>query len=259
VAVTPASLTLAPGASASFDAKLTRTTATLGTWAFGSLAWSDGVVTTTSALNAQALSFAAPDQATDVRAAGKGSKLISVESSYTGTMGMTTVGLVPAIVNANTVTAPATQCYNFTVAAGAAFARFQLFQVDTLGATTDLDLEVFSSANCTGTNVGTSAGGSSDEVVTLTNPAAATYSARVTGYATPATGATYKLNTWVVGPASGVQSLVARGPSTVYTGGSSSVALSWAVTPGQRYMGLVQFQDGTGAQIGSTKVLVDNR
>ncbi len=259
VAVTPASLTLAPGASASFDAKLTRTSATLGAWAFGSLAWSDGVVTTTSALNAQALSFAAPEQATDVRATGKGSKLISVESSYTGAMGITTIGLVPAIVNANTVTAPATQCYNFTVPAGVSFARFQLFQVDTLGATTDLDLEVFSSANCTGTNVGTSAGGSSDEVVTLTSPAAATYSARVTGYATPTTGATYKLNAWIVGPASGTQSLVARGPSTVYTGGSSSVALSWNVTPGQRYMGLVQFQDGTGAQIGSTKVLVDNR
>jgi subtilisin family serine protease len=259
VAVSPASLTLAPGATASFDAKLTRTSATLGAWTFGSLAWSDGVVTTTSPLNAQALSFAAPAETSDVRASGKGSKVISVESSYTGTMSMTTIGLVPAIVNANTVAAPATQCYNFTVPTGVSFARFQLFQVDTLGATTDLDLEVFSSANCTGTNVGTSAGGSSDEVVTLTSPAAATYSARVTGYATPAAGATYKLNTWVVGPASGLQSLVARGPSTVYTGGSSSVGLSWNVTPGQRYMGLVQFQDGTGAQIGATKVLVDNR
>jgi subtilisin family serine protease len=259
VVVTPASLTLAPGASASFDAKLTRTSATLGAWTFGSLAWSDGVVSVSSPLNAQALSFAAPAETSDVRASGKGSQVISVESSYTGTMGITTIGLVPAIVNNGNVTAPATQCFNFTVPAGVSFARFQLFQVDTLGATTDLDMDVFSSANCTGTNVGSSAGGTSDEVVTLTSPSAASYSVRVTGYATPQTGATYKLNAWIVGPAGGAQSLVARGPSSVYTGGTSSVALSWNVTTGQRYMGLVQFQDGTGAQIGSTKLLVDNR
>jgi Fibronectin type-III domain len=259
VAVTPATLTLAPGASASFDARLTRTTATLGAWTFGSLNWSDGVVSTSSPLNAQALSFASPAQVTDARPAARGSKVITVESSYTGAMSLSTIGLVPATVNASTVTAPATQCFSFTVPAGVSFARFQLFQADTQGASTDLDLEVFRSANCTGTNVGTSAGGSSDEVVTLESPTAASYSARVTGYATPATGAAYKLSTWIVGPAAGAQSLRASGPATVYAGGSSSVALSWAAPTGQRHMGLVQFFDGTAAAIGSTKLLVDNR
>jgi hypothetical protein len=194
-----------------------------------------------------------------VRSVGKGSKIINVESSYTGTMSMSTIGLVPAIVNNGNVTAPATQCFAFTVPANVAFARFQTFQTDTLGASTDLDMDVFRSANCTGTNVGTSAGGTSDEVVTLESPTAASYSVRVTGYATPASGATYKLSVWIVGPASGEQSLKATGPSSVYTGGSSSVALSWNVTPGSRYMGLVNFFDGTATKIGATKVLVDNR
>ncbi|MFY9514324.1 MAG: S8 family serine peptidase, partial [Rubrivivax sp.] len=259
VAVTPPSMTLAPGASASFEAKLTRTTATLGAWTFGSLAWSDGVVTTTSALNAQAVSFSTPAQVSDVRTAGKGSKVFTVQSSYTGTMSMTAIGLVPAVVNTNTVTAPATQCYAFTVPAGMSFARFQLFQADTSGTNTDLDMEVFRSANCTGTNVGTSAGGSSDEVVTLENPTAATYSVRVTGYATPTTGSTYKLSAWIVGPSAGTPTLKVAGPSSVYAGGSSSIAASWDVAPGARYMGLVNFFDGSAAQIGSTKVLVDNR
>jgi subtilisin family serine protease len=259
VQVTPASLTLAPGQSGSFDTRLTRTTATLGAWTFGNLSWSDGVVSITSPLNAQALSFAAPAQASDVRAAGKGSKIINVESSYTGSMSLATIGLVPAIVNNGNVTAPATQCFAFTVPANVAFARFQLFQADTQGASTDLDMDVFRSANCTGTNVGTSAGGTSDEVVTLESPTAASYSVRVTGYATPASGAAYKLSAWVVGPAAGAQSLKATGPSSVYAGGSSSVALSWNVTPGARYMGLVNFFDGTAANIGTTKVLVDNR
>jgi hypothetical protein len=262
VVVTPASLTLAPGASATFSAKLTRTSATLGDWTFGTLGWSDGVVAMTSPLNAQALAFSSPAEVSDVRTAGKGSKVISVQSSYTGTMSMTTIGLVPAIVNNGNVTAPATQCFAFTVPTNAAFARFQLFQSDTEGASTDLDMDVFRSATCTGTNVGTSAGNTADEVVTLENPAATVdtaYSVRVTGYATPPAGAAYKLSAWIVGPASGTQTLKAVGPSSVYAGGSASVGLSWNVPTGSRYMGLVNFFDGLSTQIGSTKVLVDNR
>ncbi len=259
VSVTPATLTLAPGASASFDAKLTRTTADLGAWTFGSLAWSDGVVSVSSPLSAKAVAFTSPLQVADVRTTGRGSTIFTAQSSYTGTMSLTTIGLVPAIVNASTVTAPATQCFAFTVPAGVSFARFQLFQADTQGATTDLDMEVFRSANCTGTNVGTSAGGSSDEVVTLESPTAANYSVRVTGYATPASGAAYKLSTWIVGPNSGTPTLKAAGPASVYPGGSSSIAASWNVPTGSRYMGLVNFFDGSAAKIGSTKVLVDNR
>jgi hypothetical protein len=174
-------------------------------------------------------------------------------------MSMSTIGLVPAIVNTSTVTAPATQCFAFTVPASVSFARFQLFQADTQGATTDLDMEVFRSANCTGSVVATSAGGTSDEVVTLENPTAASYSVRVTGYATPPTGAAYKLSTWIVGPATGPQTLKVAGPSSVYAGGTASVATSWDVPAGARYMGLVNFFDGTPTQIGVSKVLVDNR
>jgi len=259
VVVTPASLTLAPGAQANFTAKLTRTSAPVGTWTFGSLAWSDGVRTVTSPLSAQALSFSSPAQVSDQRSGGRGSRVFTVESSYTGTMSASAVGLTPAILNGVSITTGATQCFNFTMPAGTQFARWQLFNADTQGGSaTDLDLEVFSSANCTGTNVGTAAAGGSDEVVTLDNPAAASYSARVTGYATPAGGATYKLSTWIVTPG-GTPTLRVAAPSSVYEGGAASVGLSWSVTPGARYMANVRFLDGSSAVIGSTKVLVDNR
>ncbi len=259
VLVTPASLTLAPGAQASFTAKLTRTSAPVGAWTFGSLAWSDGVRTVTSPLSAQALSFGSPAQVSDQRSSGKGSRVFTVESSYTGTISASAVGLTPAILNGVSIAPSATQCFNFTVPAGAQFARWQLFNADTQGgATTDLDLEVFSSADCTGTNVGTSAVGGSDEVVTLENPAAASYSARVTGYATPAGGATYKLSTWIITPGA-PPTLRVVSPSSVHEGGAASVGLSWSVTPGARYMANVRFLDGSSAVIGSTKVLVDNR
>ena len=259
VLVTPASLTLAPGARASFTARLTRINATAGAWTFGSLGWSDGVRTITSPLSAQALAIGVPAQVNDQRSSGRGSRVFSVESSYTGTMSMAAVGLVPAILNGVSIATGATQCFNYTVPAGTQFARWQLFNADTQGgASTDLDLEVFSSANCTGTNVGTAAAGGSDEVVTLENPAAASYSARVTGYATPVGGATYRLSTWIVTPGN-PPTLRVAGPSSVYEGGASSVALSWSVPAGARYMANVRFLDGSSAVLGSSKVLVDNR
>ena len=259
VMVTPASLTLAPGAQASFTAKLTRTTAPVGTWVFGSLGWSDGVRTVTSPLSAQALSFGSPAQVSDQRASGRGSRVFTVESSYTGTISMSAVGLTPATVTSSLIATGATQCFNVNVPAGAQFARWQLFNADTQGGSgTDLDMEVFSSANCTGTNVGTAAAGGSDEVVTLENPAAGSYSARVTGFATPVGGATYKLSTWAIAPGD-APTLRVVGPSSVFEGGAASVGLSWSVPTGSRYMANVRFLDGSSSVIGSTKVLVDNR
>ena len=185
--------------------------------------------------------------------------MFAVESSYTGTISMAAVGLVPAILNGVSINSGATQCFNFTVPAGTQFARWQLFNADTQGGSgTDLDLEVFSAANCTGTNVGTSAVGGSDEVVTIDNPAGTAYSARVTGYAVPAGGATYKLSTWFVTPGE-TSTLRVVGPSSVFEGGAASVGLTWSVPAGARYMANVRFLDGSSAVIGATKVLVDNR
>ena len=259
VLVMPANLNLAPGGQGTFTAKLTRTTAPVGAWTFGSLAWSDGVRTVTSPLSAQALSFGSPPQVSDQRRSGRGSRVFTVESSYTGTLSASAVGLVPAILNGVSIATGATQCFNFTVPAGTQFARWQLFNADTQGGSgTDLDLGVFSSANCTGTNVGTAEAGGSDEVVTLESPVSGSYSARVTGYATPAGGATYKLSTWIVTPGD-PPTLRVVAPSSVYEGGAASVGLSWSLPTGVRYMGNVRFLDGSSAVIGATKVLVDSR
>lgn len=259
VEVTPASLTLAPGQSATFGAKLTRTSAPLNTWTFGSLSWSDGTRTVTSPLSAQALPFGSPAQISDKRASGRGSQVFSVQTSYTGQMAVEAVGLVPAIANTATISTGQTQCFTFTVPAGTQFARWQLFNSDTEGgALTDLDLEVFSTANCTGTAFGTSAAGGSDEVVTRDNPPAGSYSARITGYAAPG-GKQYTFSAWIVGAGASATPLRASGPATVYEGGGASIGLSWNVPTGTRYMGNVLFRDGGGAQIGSSKVLVDVR
>ena len=90
-------------------------------------------------------------------------------------------------------------------------------------------------------------------------PAADTYRACVYGYGTPGGGAaSFTLSSWVVGPAVGVQTLRASGPSTVYTGASASVGLAWSVVAGKRYMGNVQYRDSASTVLGSTIVFVDN-
>ena len=259
--VSPASLTLAAGATGSFNVTVTRTSAALNTWGFGTLTWSDGVKNVVSPLSVRAVGFSAPAQITDTRASGTGTKVLSVVSAYTGKMSVTPVGLVPATRNSNNISTNAVQCYNFAVPAGAQLARLQLFDADT-SAASDLDLDVFNGPNGTGSNVGSSGGATSEEVVTLSAPAAGTYSACVTGYATPNGGVTYTMSSWVVGPASGLQTLKASAPSNVYAGGTASIGLGWSVPAGQRYLGNLSFFDNTDpmaiSKIGSTVVFIDN-
>ena len=148
----------------------------------------------------------------------------------------------------------AEQCFDVVVPAGALHARFQLFNSDTQGgAQSDLDLVVFRGAQV----VGSSGGGTSDELVDLPAPSPATYSACVDGYAPFGGNATFTLSTWVVGPAVGVQSLKVAVPSRVYLGGTASVGTSWSVASGNRYLGVVQFKDGASTPLGSTLVSVD--
>ena len=261
VVVVPSNLTLAAGASQSFTVTLTRTSAPVGAWTFGSLTWADNNShTVVSPLSARAVGFVAPAEVSDTRASGKGTKVFTVVSAYTGSLTVTPTGLVPATRSAGLVLPNARQCFDFSVPAGAQVARFQLFNSDTLGggSGTDIDLDVFAGPGGTGPNVGSSGGPTADEIVTLNAPAAGPYSACVTGFVTPTGGATFKLSSWIVGPAVGLQTLKASGPNTVYSGGTASIGLGWTVLAGARYLGNVQFIDNNSALIGSTIVYVDN-
>ena len=256
--IVPGSLTLAPGASGSYNVNLTRTTASVGTWTFGNVVWSDGLHQVRSPLTVKASLFTAPKVIEDTRAAG--AKVFTVATGYDGSLAVTPTGMVGATRNDGAVATNATQCFNITIPAGALLARFQLFNSDTQGGSgSDLDLEVHSGPGGTGAVVGASGGSTSDELVDLTAPAAGTYSACVIGFAPVGGNATYTLSNWVVGPAVGIQSLRAAGAARVYLGGTASVAASWNVTAGNRYLGMLQYRDGVGTALGSTLVSVDAR
>lgn len=253
VDVVPSSLTIAPGATASFKVNLTRTSAPLGTYMFGNVVWSNGSSSVTSPLTARGSAFLAPAELVDARAVG--TKPFTVTTGFDGSLNATATGLVPAGRKTSVVAQDAAKCYAYAVPAGAVVARFQTFNSETTGgASTDLDMEVY---NGSGVFVGGSGGSSSDEIVTLKSPAPGNYTVCIIGYSVPDGGATFTLNRWIVGPAVGTQTLQAASPSAVATGATASIGLGWKVQAGRRYLGTVQFTDGGGAALGTTLVTVN--
>jgi subtilisin family serine protease len=266
VAVQPATLTLAPGASGTFTVKLTRTTAPLNTWVYGKLTWSDGTHTVKSPLTARAATIAVPS--TVASEAASGTKLITIGTGFSGSMSTAKSGLIPAtefsstVVKAtNTANSVCTggggtgvNVHTVTIPAGTTAARFALYDSDTSGdGKSDLDLVVARGT----TVVGSSGGETANEMVTLSNPPAGDYKVCVVGYAPVDGSATYKLSTWVLSPTATGGNFKVVAPSVVAVGGTASVALSWSGLPtGKRHLGSVSYLTG-GAVVGTTMVEVD--
>ncbi len=255
VAVTPSTLTLAPGATGTYTTTVTRTTAPIGAWVFGNVTWTgDGGRTVRSPLSAKGVELVVPADVTDTR--NVGTKLLSVATGYTGSLYATGTGLVPAQRDSGRVATGAQVCYPLaTVAAGARQLRVQLLNSEVEGgASSDLDITVYRGS----TAVGGSYTATSEELVILTNPAAGSYQACVEGYAPAGGEAGFTLSSWVVGPAVGPQTLRAFGAARVFTGGTATVGMMWNVPAGPRYVGVVDYRSSpTGAPIGTTSVFID--
>lgn len=236
VEVTPATITVKPGASASFTVKITRTTATLNSYAFGALTWTGSGYTVRSPLAIRPVAIAAPTQ---VDAAGvSGSTNISVQFGYDGAFAAAPHGLVPSTSFVDSISTGQTHTFSVVVPAGTKLARFQLFDAK-VSKPSDLDLEVRRGA----TLVGSSGGGTSEEVVSLTNPTAATYTISVVGFDTGATPSDYTLYTWAV-TAVDAGNMTITAPATATTGVAGTVMVNWAgLTAGTKYLGQVTYHN----------------
>ncbi|HXH33531.1 MAG TPA: S8 family serine peptidase [Plantibacter sp.] len=257
VTVTPSTLTLAPGASASFTVKLdTNSSATLGSYTSGHLVWTDGAHTVRSPIVAKPVALAAPGEVS-----GNGTaQSYTVRFGYTGSFSTSTRGLVAATQNAGSVSddptntfvvgGPGTMSHSITIAPGTTYARVALYD-DQVGASNDLDLYLYNSA---GVQVGSSGSGTSQEIINLKNPPAGTYTAWVHGWQTAGGGtANYILYSWGVGTAS-AGNMTATGPASATTGASGTINLAFTgLAAGTRYLGAVDYSNGSST-IGSTIV-----
>jgi hypothetical protein len=219
---------------------------------FGNLVWSDGSKQVRSPLTAKGTLLAAPAELSDTRRAG--AKAFSIGTGYDGRFSVVPAGLDAAIQRAGSVAKDAASCFDFSVPAGALHARFALYDADTSGnGEDDLDLEIYRGS----TLVGSSGGVTAEERVDLPLPTAGAYSACVIGYAPKGGVSSFRLSAWVVNPADTGGNLRAAGPSRVFLGGTATVGASWNVAPGQRYLGVLRYQDGGGAAIGSSLLSID--
>jgi len=243
VVVSPSSLNLAPGAKGSFNVTLTRSSAALNAWAYGNLTWTDtnGHVVR-SPLTARAASLAVPSLLTSEAASGNVS--FTVGAGYTGMLGIKKGGLKPASRSANTVGvdkssdggvaacaaggSAGVKVHSITVPSDSLLLRAALYDSDTsgyqAGGKDDLDLIVLNQA---GTVVGSSGGSSSNEVVTVSVPAAGTYKACVVGYAPKGGTSNYTLSSWVLKNGEIGGNFKVNAPPGVVQSGTATAAASW--------------------------------
>jgi hypothetical protein len=256
-------IALGKNGTATFKVTITRTTAALGTWAFGSLTFKElltGRHEVTTPIAVRPVGIAA---AVEVAGTGtSGSSAQQLISGFSGTLSTKVSGLAASAQTPLTFTADDTgfnpnapaesagaKKISVTVPAGTMLARFATFDAD-LPAGTDVDLFVYNG----GTLVGQSAGGSAEESVTLA--AAGTYDIYVVLFAHVGAIPSVKHHAFLVSDVNAGNLTVTPATQSVTTGGATSVTFAWSgLAAGSRYLGVVSYSDGT-TTVGRTVVSI---
>jgi hypothetical protein len=270
VAVSPSKLVIPPGKSKSFTVKISRTSAALDAWTFGSITWvekkggkhSRHHHSVRSNIAIRPVALAAP---VEVAGSGtSGSLPVTVTPGYTGTLNaiphgldaddLTTHSLTGTNTNFNPnapAAGPAVAKVTVNVPAGSRLARFATYDAD-YDPGIDIDLFVYKG----GAFVAQSAGGTAEESVTVT--ADGTYDIYVVLFAQPggATGPFDVFHHAFVVP-SAASNLTATPPSQAVTSAvPATVTIGWSgLASGTRYLGQIEYTDGSST-IGSTIVAI---
>ncbi len=277
VSVSPSSLTLKKGETATYEVTITNTGATLGTWSFGSLTWSDdlGFYDVRSPIAVRAFEFAGD---AEVHGTGTvGSVDVDVAFGYVGDYSTGSHGLVAATETVgNVVDDPANNInvalgtgigvtfHLIPIAADNDLARFSLFDAFTDG-NDDLDLYIFGPDTAGFPFVGGSGSATSAEQVDVPFAAPGDYLAVVHGWQTDGPDANYTLFSWDVGADAG-NLTVTGAPATVAVGDAATLNVSWAgLAPLTKYLGVISHHNTAApahgpdpSVIGQTIIAVDS-
>ena len=248
--VTPTSLTLDAGESATYTVTFTSTTATPNVYVGGQLTWSDGTHSVRSPMVVRPVPLSAP-----ASVSGTGAPIsYNVGFGYTGAFTATPRGLIPAATTAGSVTddpadsfnpaGPGVTAFPVTIAAGTTYARFSLFDANVSPAS-DLDLYVFRNAATGPVLVAVSGGVTSQEEANLLNPAAGDYTVYVHGFAVPGT-ANFTLFSWLLGSTS-AGNMTVTAPASATLGETGTITLTFSgLSPGTKYLGSVAYSGSAG-------------
>jgi subtilisin family serine protease len=264
VTVSPSTLRLKRGQSATYEVTITNVSAPAGVWSFGSLTWADrnGQYRARSPIAVSAALFGAPSLVTGSGESGAAS--FNVAFGYTGSYTAAAHGLVPATVISDSVSQDPDQDFDPTDGysdlhqfnlSGAALFRIALPPEATEDGA-DLDIYVY---NPSGQLAGSSTQGGTNELVDVVLPADGTWKVYVHGWSAPGGDSDYNLYSWAISATPGGNLVVGSAPTSATIGAIEAVNISWAgATSGQWHLGAVSHTGDVGL-MGLTLVEVDNR
>jgi hypothetical protein len=262
VSVSPSTIRLKSGQSATYEVTVTNVGAPIGEWRFGSLTWSDdtGHYDVYSPIAVRGALFSAP---TEVSGSGEsGSASFDVAFGYTGSYAAAPHGLVADAPTSGEIGQDPDQTYpsgddspvgvqkiDFPIS-GAAFVRWSMV----IPGDDDIDLFLEDS---TGTIIAASTSGGTDELIELLLPADDTYTMVVHGWSVPNEPLPYTLHYWEVPLASGGSLSVDAAPASATLGETGTVDISWSgLSSDTTYLGAVS-HTGDAGLMGLTLVSVD--
>jgi subtilisin family serine protease len=265
VTVSPSTITLRRGQSATFEVTIVNNSAPIGVWRFGSLTWNEqgGNYAVRSPIAVKGSLFDAPSE---VDGSGEsGSASFDVKFGYTGDYDATAHGLVPALVTTGNVPQDPDQAFSRTdgfsddipiTLSGAGVFRIAMPPDAVDDADADIDIYVF---NPSGVQVASSTAGGTDELITINNPADGTWHVWIHGWSAPGGDTNYTLYTWDVSATPGGTLVIDSEPADATIGSTAQIDVSWTgATLGQWHLGAVSHVQGTTV-MGRTLVNVDNR
>jgi hypothetical protein len=249
VSVSPSTLSVAPGGTATFEVTFTNMSAPVGVWRFGSLTWQGDGYKVRSPIAVRASSLATPNLVGGSGAAGTAS--FDVGFGYTGPYTAASHGLAADAPTSDDIGQDPDQTYpsgddtpvgvqkiDFTVT-GSLLVRWSLV----IPGPDDIDLFL---ENSGGTIIAASTNGGTDELIELVLPADDTYTMVVHGWSVPNAPLPYTLSFWDVPLAGGGSLTVTSAPASATIGTTGTVDLSWTGAAAGLNLGVVSHDDGTG-------------
>lgn len=272
VELSPPSLSLAPGESATFDVTTTYLSGPLDLWRFGSLTWSGTTQDVYMPMAVKPSSIDAPGEITTF--GGSGTASFAVEFGYAGSYSAGVHGLNLPVILDGFVDDDPTKTFSFrttngvtshviSVPADQLYARFSLFDSLTDG-DDDLDMYVYycgvDGLSCV--KLGESGEPTSQEQFNVTRPAAGLYAVLVHGFQTDpiagGPGATYKLLGWSIGVNDDKGNMNASGPAFVAPGTTADINVDWSgLLPDTIYLGGISHNTPQGLS-GLTIITIGN-
>lgn len=261
IEVVPNSISLSPGASASYDVTASYQSGPMDLWRFGSLTWSNTDVAARSPIAIKPTSISAPLELTGSGGTGAGS--FPVEFGYNGSYVPRVHGLNAQSIRAGFVDRDPDKTFTrrnlngvtehvFAVESDQVLLRFALFDELTDG-NDDLDMYVYycgiDGTACS--RIGESGEPTSNEKFDLYNPAPGFYGVYVHGFETDQVaggpGANYSLLAWSLGDLEDNGNLTASGPAFVNAGTVADVSINWAdLVSNNYYLGAISHNTPDG-------------